>query len=234
MSDLMGLRQRIHEHLRVYLVTDERSCNSQNRTVVDTVRQAVEGGVTCVQLRGKSLSARELLAQTVAVAEAVGERVPVLVNDRIDVFLAARASGARVHGIHVGQSDVPPRLARKMIGEEAVLGLSAATPEQLADSGSTWVDYVGIGPVHNTATKADAPAGRGLAWATELRSSAQVPAVAIGGITGADLEELRVGGFAGAAVVSAICAAKDPRQAASALAKSWAAHSLAAHAEPVH
>lgn len=218
------MRQRAVDALPVYLVTDDRLCREAGRTVVDTVRAAVDGGVTCVQLRGKTLSARELLQQTLAVAAAVGDRVPVLVNDRVDVYLAAREAGAAVAGVHIGQSDLPAELTRAVIGPDAILGLSAATPLQLANVAPDTVDYVGVGPVHSTATKPDAPGGRGLDWAAEIVTEAPVPAVAIGGLRASDLEELKAAGFAGAAVVSAICSAADPAAAARALAKRWAVH----------
>lgn len=218
------MRTRVLDALPVYLVTDDQLCAAAGRSVVDTVRAAVEGGVTCVQLRGKSLSARDLLQQTIAVAEAVGARVPVLVNDRVDVYLAAREAGASVAGVHIGQSDLPAELARGVIGRDAILGLSAATPVQLSGTDRSAVDYVGIGPVHNTATKMDAPAGRGLSWAVEMLTEAPVPAVAIGGLRASDLAALKAAGFAGAAVVSAICSANHPEEAARSLADHWATH----------
>ncbi|KAB1643915.1 thiamine phosphate synthase [Gulosibacter chungangensis] len=218
------MRQRVVDALPVYLVTDDGLCAAEGRTVVDTVRAAVDGGVTCVQLRGKTLSARELLQQTLEVAAAVGDRVPVLVNDRVDVYLTAREAGAAVAGVHIGQSDLPVELTRAVIGPDAILGLSAATPQQLANITPGTVDYVGIGPVHSTATKPDAPTGRGLEWAAGIVTEAPVPAVAIGGLRAADLEALKAAGFAGAAVVSAICSATDPEAAARALAERWAAH----------
>ena len=149
-------------NLSVYLVTDEGQCRLRGRSVLQTVEAAVDGGVTCVQLRAKDTDGGPFLAQVRAVAGAVGDRVPVIVNDRVDVFLAARDLGAPVAGVHVGQSDLPAGVVRALIGDDACIGLSAATPDELrAARAEGACDYVGIGVVHDTATKTDAPRGLG-------------------------------------------------------------------------
>ncbi|MDO4901313.1 thiamine phosphate synthase [Actinomyces sp.] len=208
--------------LRVYLVTDADQCRSRGRTVTDTVRAAVAGGVTCVQVRAKQAAGADFLAQVLDLADAVGRQVPVIVNDRVDVFLAARRLGARVAGVHVGQRDLPAAVVRELIGDDAYLGLSAATPDELATAQAEGAcDHVGIGAVRATATKADAPTGIGTDGVSRLVADIALPGVAIGGITATDLPALRAGGLAGAAVVSAICLADDPRAAARALRRAW-------------
>ena len=209
-------------NLSVYLVTDEGQCRSRGRSVLQTVEAAVDGGVTCVQLRAKDTDGGPFLAQVRAVAGAVGDRVPVIVNDRVDVFLAARDLGAPVAGVHVGQSDLPAGVVRALIGDDACIGLSAATPDELrAARAEGACDYVGIGVVHDTATKTDAPRGLGADGVARMAALTDLPSVAIGGITAADLPALRAGGLAGAAVVSAICLAEDPGRAAAALRRAW-------------
>ena len=210
--------------LSTYLVTDSAQACAAGHDLVDLVSAAVEGGVTIVQLREKDFPAREFLAVVLRVSAAVGEKVPVLVNDRVDVYLAARERGARVAGVHVGQSDLPSASVRALIGEDAILGLSASTPEQLEDAGlaAAGVDYVGIGALHPTATKKDAPDALGHARLAELVALSTLPTVAIGGIGVDDLPLLRAAGADGAAVVSAICGAADPRAAARELAAAWA------------
>jgi thiamine-phosphate pyrophosphorylase len=150
--------------LSLYLVTDTAIAAAAGHSVLSVVREAVAGGVTVVQLREKHATAREFLELTRAVAEAVPESVTVIVNDRVDVFLAARKLGARVGGVHLGQSDLPPTVAREMIGPDAVLGLSASTRAQLHDAQNDpgAIDYVGIGALHATTTKADAPRPLGI------------------------------------------------------------------------
>lgn len=210
--------------LRVYLVTDTAQCRARGRTVTDTVRAAVAGGATCVQVRAKDADGADFLAQVCDVANAVGELVPVLVNDRVDVYLAARRLGAPVAGVHVGQRDLPATVVRELIGDDAYLGLSAASPEALsAATAEGACDHLGVGAVRATATKADAPAGIGTDGVSRLAADIALPCVAIGGITPADLPALRAGGLAGAAVVSAICLADDPCAAARRLRRTWEA-----------
>ena len=209
-------------NLSVYLVTDEGQCRSRGRSVLQTVEAAVDGGVTCVQLRAKGTDGGPFLAQVRAVAGAVGDRVPVIVNDRVDVFLAARDLGAPVAGVHVGQSDLPAGVVRALIGDDACIGLSAATPDELrAARAEGACDHVSIGVVHDTATKTDSPRGLGVDGVARMAALTDLPSVAIGGITAADLPALRAGGLDGAAVVSAICTAEDPRAAAVGLRAAW-------------
>lgn len=208
--------------LSLYLVTDESQCRSRGRDVLHTVEAAVDGGVTCVQLRAKSVDDGPFLTQVQSVAEAVGDRVPVIVNDRVDVFLAARDLGARVAGVHLGRLDLPAGIARRLIGEDAYLGLSAATPGELYDAQEQGAcDHVSIGVVHDTATKADAPKSLGIDGVARMSALTHLPTVAIGGITVDDLPALRAGGLDGGAVVSAICTAEDPTRAAAALRAAW-------------
>lgn len=209
--------------LSCYLVTDSGQSAARGRAQVETVLAAIAGGVTTVQLREKTASARDFLELVSTVAAAAPSHVTVLVNDRVDVFLAARAQGAVVHGVHLGQSDLPPLLARQLIGPDALIGLSASTPDQVtaAQRSAARIDYVGIGAVHPTTSKADPPPALGIDRVVTLAQDCGLPAVGIGGLTPADAPALRAGGLAGAAVVSWICAAGDPRAAAAALRAAW-------------
>lgn len=209
--------------LSVYLVTDATLADAAGHDLADLVSAAVDGGVTAVQVREKGGSAREFLGTVCSIAERLPDRVSLFVNDRVDVFLAARERGARVSGVHVGQSDLPIGVVRALIGPDAVLGLSAATVDQLAvaQSSPARVDYVGIGALHATTTKLDAPDPLGHDRLARLVQATSLPAVAIGGVTDADLPALRLAGAAGAAVVSAICSAPDPRAAAERLRRRW-------------
>ncbi len=210
--------------LSVYLVTDAAQAAACGRDVPGTVAAAVAGGVTAVQVREKDGDARDFLATVVRLAAVLPERVALFVNDRVDVFLAARAAGARVTGVHVGQSDLPVAAVRGLVGPDAVIGLSAATEEELraAAKEPARVDYVGIGALHATRTKADAPPELGVEGFGRLALPTPLPAVAIGGVTVPDMPLLRAAGAAGGAIVSGICAASDPRAAARAYAEAWA------------
>lgn len=208
------------EDLLLYHVTDTRL--SAPRSVADVVEAGVAGGVTMVQVRGKDLGGAQFLDLVAEVARRVGGRVPVLVNDRVDVYLAARARGLEVAGVHVGQSDLPVTDVRRLCGPNAVLGISAASEAEFAALGDLpagTVDYAGIGAVHATQTKPDHPAPLGLDGFRAARQLCPVPAVAIGGVTVHDVAGLLAAGADGLAVVSGICAAADPQAAAAAFRK---------------
>jgi len=210
----------------VYLVTDGVLADRHGLGVLGVVRAAVHGGVRMVQVRDKDASARDLLALSSAVADAVGDRATVVVDDRLDVALAARHAGRRVAGVHLGQSDVPAEAARALLGADAHVGLTANTPEHLAavhrlPRGT--VDLLGVGVVHPTATKADHPPALGHAGFARIAAATDLPCVAIGGVTLDDVAPLHAGGAAGVAVVSGICAAADPGSAAAAYVAAWSA-----------
>jgi len=201
--------------LSLYLVTDPEM--TARRGVLETVVAAVAGGVTMVQLRDKTGSARTL-AETgralLAVLRPLG--VPLLVNDRIDV---AHAIGA--DGVHIGQDDLPPAAARALLGRHAIIGLSVTAADQLGTIDHS-VDYVGLGPIFPTGTKADAAPALGETEFAALRRRIARPVVAIGGITLENAASAIAAGADGIAVVSAICAAIDPSTAAQRLSQALA------------
>lgn len=208
----------------VYLVTDAAQAARHDRDVVATVVAAVAGGVRWVQLRCKHDSDADTLALLRAVGDAVPDHVRLVVNDRVDVVRAALDAGVRVDGVHLGQGDGSPAEARTTIGADLVLGVSASTPDQLRAAARDGADHVGIGAVHATTTKVDAPLPLGTAGAGALAVVARglgLAPVAIGGLGAGDLPVLRSAGFAGAAVVSAICAAPEPARAARRLVHAW-------------
>ena len=209
--------------LSLYLVTDAAQAAASGRTLVEVVRRAVAGGVSAVQVREKEAAGRAFLDSVLRIADVLPDTVTLIVNDRVDVFLAARASGRRVSGVHVGQSDLPVGVVRDLIGSDAVIGLSASTDAQLrrAAADPARIDYVGIGALHPTRTKRDAPPALGLAEFARLVGVSALPAVAIGGVGLHDLAALRACGAAGAAVVSAICTAPHPEEAARAMRAAW-------------
>ncbi len=200
--------------LSVYLVTDR--VLSRGRELVDVVLAAVRGGVTVVQLREKDASARETLELGRALLARLRPLgVPLLVNDRVDLALALGADG-----VHVGQSDLPPEVARRLLGPEALVGLSITGPEDLSTLDPAVVDYAGVGPIFPTASKADATPALGLEGFARLRRQLPVPVVAIGGITPANASAVIAAGADGVSVVSAICSADNCEMAANTLARS--------------
>jgi thiamine-phosphate pyrophosphorylase len=199
--------------LRLYLVTDLRSAGS--RTVADVVAAAVQGGVTCVQLREKQLNTRDFVAQAMAMKTLLQPHgIPLVINDRIDVALACGAQG-----VHLGQSDMPVPQARRLLPSAVFIGWSVETMEDVARSASLPVDYLGVSPIHATLTKTDTQTPWGLDGLRRVRSATALPLVAIGGIHADNARAVLSAGADGLALVSAICAAQDPRAAAAALRK---------------
>ncbi|MDE3030906.1 MAG: thiamine phosphate synthase [Acidobacteriota bacterium] len=206
----------------VYLVTDTELCGDLG--VVETVRAAVAGGVRLVQIRDKTASDSDFYDLVVHTADAVGDRALLLVNDRVEVFVAARSVGAAVHGVHIGQDDMEPLEVRRIVGADALIGLTANTATDIANAHRLpegTIDYLGVGVIHPSATKPDHPRPLGVAGFRTLAGLSSLPCVAIGGISTADMSTLRNAGAAGAAVASAICGAPDPRANTEALIVAW-------------
>ena len=208
--------------LSLYLVTDPALCGE--RGVVETVRQAVDGGVRIVQLRDKTATDAEITAQLVALSQVIDGRVPLVVNDRLEAALAARALGARVDGVHLGQRDASVIRARELLGPDALIGLTANNPahlEAVRALPAGTVDYLGVGVIRPTRTKPDHPAPLGIDGFQAFAVASPLPCVAIGGVGLDDTIALRDAGAAGVAVVSALCAADDPRTAAAEFVRRW-------------
>jgi thiamine-phosphate pyrophosphorylase len=203
--------------LRLHLVTDSALCGPRGLEAV--VEAAVRGGVTCVQLREKSLDTRAFVERARALKALLqGTGVPLLINDRLDVALACGADG-----VHVGQSDMCPADVRRWM-PQALLGLSIESPDQLAAAEHEPVDYYGVSPVFATATKPDAAPALGLDGLRALRARTHRPLVAIGGIQLSNAAEVVAAGADGLAVVSALCAAADPADVARRFRAAMATH----------
>jgi thiamine-phosphate pyrophosphorylase len=191
----------------LYLVTDPHLGGGQ--PLVEIVAAAVAGGVTLVQLRDKEADGRVMLEQARALKALLDPAgVPLLINDRIDIALAAGAAGC-----HVGQTDLPVEAARALLGPDAILGTSLDAIEQARAADPEYLDYVAYGPFATTATKGDAGPPIGAAGLVAVRALTALPLVAIGGVGEANLGDAIVAGADGIAVVSAIMAAADPAAA---------------------
>lgn len=200
------------DYLKLYLVTDRDM--ARGRSLVDVVQLAVGGGVTAVQIREKDLGASAFLDEAMEVKRALnGNGVPLFVNDRADVALAAEADG-----LHVGQADLPAAAARRLIGAKMLLGVSVATEDEARRAVTDGADYVSVSPVFLTATKPDADRAVGLAGIERIRRAVgSTPVLAIGGIDTTNARSIVDAGSDGVSVVSAIMSANDPRAAARAL-----------------
>ncbi|GAA4769273.1 thiamine phosphate synthase [Citricoccus nitrophenolicus] len=196
--------------LRCYLVT-----SGTGRRTVEVAAAAAAAGAGVVQVRAKEASAADLLELTCAVAEAVHAANPatrVLVDDRPDVAWAALRRGAAVHGVHLGQDDVPVADARALLGPEAIIGLTTGTPElvRAAEAQRDVLDYIGAGPFRLTPTKDSGRPPLGVDGYRELVAATALPIVAIGDVTPADAAALAGTGVAGVVMVRALMEAPDP------------------------
>ncbi len=195
----------------LYLVTDRKL--SLGRPLAEVVLQAVQGGVAMVQLREKDIATRLFIEEAEHIKQVLAPYdVPLLINDRVDVALAVGADG-----VHIGQQDMPYPLARQLLGREAIIGLSVETEEDVLAAEDYDLDYLGISPVYETPTKTDTRGSWGLEGVAWVRRVSRHPLVAIGGLKAHNMAEVVRAGAGGIAVVSAICAAEDPRQAAAEL-----------------
>jgi thiamine-phosphate pyrophosphorylase len=201
------------EQLRLYLCTGP----APGGDLVRAVEEAVAGGVTLVQLREKGRSSRELFTLALKLRELTRKQgVPLIINDRLDIALAAGADG-----VHLGQSDLPVGEARRIGGEGLVIGASAHNPEEARRAEAEGADYLGAGAVFPTESKGDITALIGLEGLAAICGAVRIPVVGIGGIGPARLREVKAAGAAGAAVISAILSRPDTRAAAMELARLW-------------
>ncbi len=193
--------------LSLYLVTD-RSL-SLGRSIESIVEQAANSGVTMVQLREKECSSREFYDLAIKLKQCLKPfNIPLIINDRLDIALACDAEG-----LHIGQSDIPYPVARKVFGKDKIIGLSVESLQDALDANQTDVDYIGISPVFSTATKTDTAPELGLEGVRKIMSISKHPSVGIGGINITNAADILSSGANGIAVVSAIMSAKDPQQA---------------------
>lgn len=194
----------------LYLVTDRRWLGK--RSLADAVEEAIEGGVTMVQLREKEMSSRAFLETALAVKEVTDRYgIPLVINDRIDIAYACNADG-----VHLGADDLSIFVAREILGADKIVGASAATLEEALALEAEGADYLGVGAVFPTGTKSDADHVT-LEQLARIKSAVHIPVVAIGGIDAEKVDSVMKTGVDGVAVVSAIMARKDVRAAASRL-----------------
>jgi thiamine-phosphate pyrophosphorylase len=192
----------------IYLVTDQTLC--LGRPLASIVADAVRAGIACVQLREKTASTRKFLNQALALKPVLASAgIPLIINDRVDIALAAGADG-----VHLGQSDMPYDAARRLMGSNAIIGLSVETWADVEAAQNLDVAYLGVSPVFATPTKTDTRSPWGLDGLTRIRAYSRHSLVAIGGLNAANAKEIIRAGADAVAVVSAICSAEDPFTAA--------------------
>lgn len=186
----------------IYLVTDEACLHG--RPLLKCVEEALAAGVTLVQYRAKAADGGVLYAEACRLKELCDKyNVPLIINDRLDIALAVGAAG-----VHLGQDDLPCAVARRLLGEDFIIGVSAHNPAEAVQAISEGADYLGCGAVFGTATKHDV-AKLGLENLRAIRKAVAVPMVGIGGITADNYAEVLATGADGAAIVSGILAQDD-------------------------
>jgi thiamine-phosphate pyrophosphorylase len=193
--------------LRLVAITDD--AEDQRSTLVDHVAAAVRGGATSVQVRLKKATPREVVEIAKAIVSKVS--VPVIVNDRADIALAAGAAG-----VHVGEADLPVSAIRRFAPTDFIIGASLGGNAELANAKEA--DYVGIGPLFTTGSKGDAGKAIGIEGFKKLAELSGRPALAVGGLTAARAAQVMAAGAAGVAVINAIFKADDPERAARSIA----------------
>lgn len=192
--------------LSVYLVLDANLCKTPQK-MVEVALEAVNAGATVVQLRAPEWKKRRLLEAARLLKTNLQGRVPLIINDHLDVALLSGAEG-----VHLGQDDISVDDARAVLGDKAIIGLSAGNLQELPEKETT-VDYLGVGPVFATATKKDAGSAIGIEGLLEVIQNTDLPIVAIGGIHAGNAPSVMQAHTDGIAVVSAICASLHPAQA---------------------
>lgn len=196
----------------IYLVTDDGCL--QGRALIDCVCEALEGGVTLVQYRAKTASSAEMYAEALQLKALCDSfNVPLIINDRLDIAMAVGAAG-----VHLGQDDLPCAAARRILGEDYLIGVSAHNPAEAKAALQSGADYLGCGAVFGTATKTDVKK-LGTEGLTAICREKGLPVVGIGGVTAENYREVRVAGADGAAIVSGILAQPDIRATVEAIAR---------------
>ncbi len=210
--------------------------NTLGRDVVGIIKDVIESGFTFIQLRSKTATARKMIDLCVKTSDIIKQinkedEVSLVVDDRLDVILAAREEGAKVDGIHVGQKDIPVEVCRKYLGEDSIVGLSART-EDLIDyvkvKDTSEIDYFGAGPLRPSTSKPDCGMDesgqvitRSFNDIKELKKASDIPVVIGGGVKIFDLDKLASTGVDGFFLISAISCADDPRMEAEKIVLKW-------------
>ncbi|HOM73049.1 MAG TPA: thiamine phosphate synthase [Armatimonadota bacterium] len=197
----------------IYIITDGRYAGKDGHVTI--AHAAVRAGAPCVQLRAPELSDRNLLEVAKEIAQLTRNTGALfIVNNRVDIALASGADG-----VHLGQDDMPCKDARRILGPDAIIGISVGTVDEAIEAQAEGTDYIAIGPIFPTLTKTDAGDAVGLEAITNVNRAVDLPVVAIGGISLANIASVRSAGADSAAVISAVSTAPDIEEAVRTLAE---------------
>lgn len=207
------MKSKKQPDISLYLVTDRDL--ALGRSLEWVVEEAARGGVSMVQLREKNLETRHFIKEAQSIkARLKNYGIPLIINDRLDVAMAVGADG-----VHIGQYDMPPGMARRLLGPDYIIGLSVETYDQALEANEMDVDYVAISPVFTTPTKKELTHGLGIEGVEYISKLSLHPSVAIGSIKTDNAAKVIKAGAKGIAVVSGICSAEDPKKASAELAE---------------
>ncbi len=195
------IKKELLKSMGLYFVTDSRLTK---KTVIDDVRSAVSIGVKIVQYREKDKCTKEMVEEARKIKEICSDRAIFLVNDRIDIALAADADG-----VHLGQDDMQYEIARKLIGEDKIIGLTVHNVQEAAEAEKLGADYVGISPIFATNTKSDAGKPAGIELIERVKNKISIPFTTIGGINLGNIDQVVNAGAKSAVAISAIVAKDD-------------------------
>jgi thiamine-phosphate pyrophosphorylase len=180
------------------------------RDILPLIGEAVAGGATLIQLRGKIWTSAQFLNLGIKAHQfLLAKKIPLIINDRVDIAQACEADG-----VHLGQDDMPFHYARKILGNNRLIGISVKTEEEAVAAERDGADYIGVGPIFKTFSKDDSGPEIGLAGLREVRAKVKIPILAIGGISAGNAADVISAGADGVAVISAIAAAMNPHKAA--------------------
>jgi thiamine-phosphate pyrophosphorylase len=188
-------------NIDLYFITDSKLTK---KTVLDDVKSAIAGGVKIVQYREKEKSTKQMVEEALKIKELCDDDVIFLVNDRIDVALAADADG-----VHIGQDDMPYDLARKLLGNDKIIGLTIHDVDEAVNAESIGADYVGVSPIFATTTKLDAGKPAGIKLIEDVKNAIKIPFTAIGGVNLENIDQVVGAGAKSAVAISAIITKDD-------------------------
>ena len=189
----------------LYFITDSKLTK---KTIIDDVKSAINGGVKVIQYREKYASTKQMMEEAKEIKKLCQKnKVIFLVNDRIDIALAVDADG-----VHIGQDDMPYETARRLLGKNKIIGLSAHDVEESVKAEKSGADYIGLGPIFSTNTKADAGRACGTEMISKVKEHVKIPIIAIGGINESTINEVLKAGAKNIAIISAVLSKDDVEQ----------------------
>ncbi len=193
----------------LYVVTDEDLSNGHSHAEI--AKLATEGGADVIQLRDKKMNSAALFAEALKIRKITKDKALFIVNDRVDIALTSKADG-----VHLGHSDLPVEVVRRLVPDDFIIGISISSVEEALIGVQNGADYVAVSPVFSTSSKPDAGEGCGLACISAVRKAVpkEIPVVGIGGINSENLCEVITAGLDGICVISAVVSAPDIKKAA--------------------